>query len=313
MAGLVCPGLPFSSDSQVEIGADGNSRIVRRGASGRILPIRSRIATTLERFASERKLRAHPNLWEAPMEQVQFWLGVAKPNVAKEKESETTRKKREKAEAAETEAAKRERAMTAVRFADWVRSQPRLTTEDEPCCDACPQLCSNRCETVPSCEGCGRYVGLPCKCPAECRPSRVVYKCWRCPRLGQSSPTEISSALEDYGEPKRAGETDEKAKLRLMLLERRLEVTYLLSTFGVDMPLPGADDQWDQAREDRLRELQMDIKCIMWFDGTPILNRSWTIHYWLFLYDPRKFALTSSALLECRRPREHIIVQACCG
>ena len=121
-------------------------------------------------------------------------------------------------------------------------------------------------------------------------------------------PPDLGGALTALGEPGSIpGETLAEQQLRLCLAERRLEVTRLLGLFDVRMER--GDDTFDRAREDKLRELQCHLPLFNWCDGTPILNRSWTVYYWTLVYDPRIFRLTSDALRECRRPRLYIVVR----
>ena len=196
-------------------------------------------------------------------------------------------------------------------LSDWVRSKPKPTADDMPCCDTKPQYCSDRCEVVPYCEGCGVCAYLPCECEAI-RPQRQVWKCWRCPNLGRNKLEEVGAALEALGHAARlSSEDDRQQQLRLCRLERRLEVTHLLRMYDCSSDwLDDEHDECDRAREDKLRKLQSNFALLTWLDGSPILNRSWTVHYWLFYYDPRAFALSAAAVRESRRPRLHIVVRA---
>ena len=177
-----------------------------------------------------------------------------------------------------------------------------------PCCDTAPHHCSDQCEVVPHCEGCDRNIYLPCVCPIERRPTRLILKCWRHPRMGVM-PADIGDALTSLGEPASVPhETPAEQKLRLCLAERRLETTHLLKAFGREME-PG-EDKFDRVRENALRDVQMQgLRLFSWCDGTPMLNRSWTVYYWTLVYDPRIYALSDLALRECRRPRLHIVVR----
>ena len=89
---------------------------------------------------------------------------------------------------------------------------------------------------------------------------------------------------------------------------RRLTVKILLTKFGEP---PSIDGETDRAREGRLRAQQLKLLGLgTWFDGSPILNRSWTAFYWIFMYDMRLFEPCELARRECATPRLHMIAPA---
>ena len=53
-------------------------------------------------------------------------------------------------------------------------------------------------------------------------------------------------------------------------------------------------------RERRLLKRTCDLKFMSWFDGSPIINRSWATHYVMMHYDSLRFRLSIDAQNACR-------------
>lgn len=53
-------------------------------------------------------------------------------------------------------------------------------------------------------------------------------------------------------------------------------------------------------RERRLLKRTCDLKFMSWFDGSPIINRSWATHYVMMHYDSLRFRLSMDAQNACR-------------
>ena len=56
----------------------------------------------------------------------------------------------------------------------------------------------------------------------------------------------------------------------------------------------------EREREQRLYKRQCNIKFMSWFDGSPLLNRSWVTHYLMLHYDSLRLRLSEEAQVACR-------------
>ena len=142
------------------------------------------------------------------------------------------------------------------------------------------------CEAVPCCSGCKRskHAMLPCACVPK---PATVFACKRCKYVGMGySAGRVSAELRarriDTSQIPRAH--DQQVGLALLL--RREEVSELLEALGQPVWEDGEKDapydQWSP-REDRLAAAQMRrFNISVWFDGSPVLNRSFQAHTYHF-------------------------------
>ena len=72
----------------------GVTRVVRAGARGRLLPIRERLTARMEQLVRERHVRAHPDLLECSIEQVEYWLRLLGKDVTVKGETELAKRER---------------------------------------------------------------------------------------------------------------------------------------------------------------------------------------------------------------------------
>ena len=76
-------------------------------------------------------------------------------------------------------------------------------------------------------------------------------------------------------------------------------VSQLLEAMGEPQRLSLTETELE--REQRLLKQTCNLKFMSWFDGSPILNRSWVTHYVMLHYDSLRMRLSSDAQVACRR------------
>lgn len=261
---------------------------------GRIVPIHSAISRRLAELERKGHLRVHLPLWDvspdSDMDMAEHWL-------------------KKRAQPVEHYALPMFRSALSVRgeqsrpgsphrrilaWAEYelhrsVRSQPAPPANARSCGPTC-----HTCETVPHCSNCDMPSFLGCEC---CNAPPKVLKCNRCDRVGvrdDAAVREATAQLLENGvgcslassnstlteEWWRDTATPRDRLLRLVLLERLVEVEELLARFGEGQL--ERDERFSRAdREALLRKHQTsDFEIAAWADGSQIVNRAFQAHTW---------------------------------
>ena len=87
-------------------------------------------------------------------------------------------------------------------------------------------------------------------------------------------------------------------------------MSQLLEAMGEPQRLSPTETELE--REQRLLKQTCNLKFMSWFDGSPILNRSWVTHYVMLHYDSLRMRLSSDAQVACRRACSNPPVHATC-
>jgi len=86
-------------------------------------------------------------------------------------------------------------------------------------------------------------------------------------------------------------------------------VSQLLEEMGEPQRLSPTETELE--REQRLLKRTCNLKFMTWFDGSPILNRSWTTHYVMLQYDSLRHKLSSEAQVACRHACSNPPIHVC--
>ena len=85
--GEIFTGMRFHSDPRVEQTSDGESRVIRRGAAGILIPVREQLECVLGQLMADGLMRVMPDFFELSSEHVDAWLARLKEPAREESEA----------------------------------------------------------------------------------------------------------------------------------------------------------------------------------------------------------------------------------